>query len=74
MIANIFSTPLALGRTGARARGFSLVEMALVLQNDRGQELHRRTGLLKSEPMVHGSGGSNNFTNRFIWNDTSVVA
>ncbi len=31
MIANIFSTPLALGRTGARARGFSLVEMALVL-------------------------------------------
>lgn len=31
MIANNLSTPLALGRTGARARGFSLVEMALVL-------------------------------------------
>jgi len=31
MIANNPSTPLALGRTGARARGFSLVEMALVL-------------------------------------------
>lgn len=58
----------------ANARLDGQVEMALVLQNDRGQELHRRTGLLKSEPMVHGSGGSNNFTNRFIWNDTSVVA
>ncbi len=31
MIANNLSTPLALARTGARARGFSLVEMALVL-------------------------------------------
>lgn len=31
MIANNLSIPLALGRTGARARGFSLVEMALVL-------------------------------------------
>ncbi len=31
MIANNLSAPLALGRTGARARGFSLVEMALVL-------------------------------------------
>lgn len=31
MIANNPSTPLALARTGARARGFSLVEMALVL-------------------------------------------
>lgn len=58
----------------ANARLDGQVEMALVLQNERGQELHRRTGLLKSEPMVHGSGGSNNFTNRFIWNDTSVVA
>ena len=31
MIANNLSTPLALARKGARARGFSLVEMALVL-------------------------------------------
>lgn len=31
MIANNLSTPLALARTGARSRGFSLVEMALVL-------------------------------------------
>ena len=58
----------------ANARLDGQVEMALILQNERGQELHRRTGLLKSEPMIHGSGGSNNFTNRFIWNDTSVVA
>lgn len=57
----------------ANARLDGQVEMALVLQNERGQELHRRTGLLKSEPMLHGSGGSNNFSNRFVWNDTSMV-
>lgn len=55
------------------ARWAGQLAMEVVLKNQRGDTLHRRSGLAVSEPQMAGSGGSNPYNNRFVWNDEVIA-